>query len=60
MAQLDPKVETVVYCYRGNSSVPATCQLEQAGFTCVASMDGGFNSWKEMFGNDPEAVEYPK
>ncbi|MGI9345365.1 MAG: rhodanese-like domain-containing protein [Gammaproteobacteria bacterium] len=44
---LDPELPTVVYCYLGYSSQPMTAQLESHGFTDVASMIGGFKSWRE-------------
>ena len=37
----------VVHCAAGVRSAVATYQLQQLGFTNVASMAGGFNAWRE-------------
>src|SRR6266508_3829501 len=38
----------VVHCAAGVRSAVATYQLQQLGYTNVASMAGGFNAWREM------------
>lgn len=60
LAQLDPDVTTVVYCYKGISSQLAAATLAEAGFTDVYTMDGGFEVWNELFGDEPQAVEKPR
>jgi molybdopterin/thiamine biosynthesis adenylyltransferase len=38
----------VVHCAAGVRSAVATYQLQQLGYTNVASMAGGFNAWREL------------
>lgn len=52
LAGLNPDVATVVYCYKGISSQPYAAGLAEAGFAQVYSMDGGFESWQQLFGTE--------
>ena len=56
MAKTERGQSMVVYCYHGNTSLGgATFFLEQ-GFTDVASMTGGFESWRLSYDYDlPDA-----
>ena len=46
IAQADPDVPVIVYCYHGNSSQSAAAFLNDKGFEEVYSMDGGFEQWR--------------
>jgi thiosulfate sulfurtransferase len=41
----------VVYCYHGNSSLGAVAYLLENGFKNVASMNGGFEAWRQVYGH---------
>jgi thiosulfate sulfurtransferase len=42
----------VVYCYHGNSSLGATAFFLENGFKDVASMSGGFEAWRQVYGQE--------
>ncbi|HEY7716102.1 MAG TPA: thiosulfate sulfurtransferase GlpE [Candidatus Binatia bacterium] len=44
----------VVYCYHGNSSLGATAFLIENGFTNVASMNGGFEAWRQVYEHESQ------
>lgn len=39
---------TIVYCYRGNSSLDAVAYLAERGFKDARSMAGGFAAWRDL------------
>lgn len=45
----DKKRPVVVYCYHGNSSLGAVAFLREKGFEDVASMNGGFEAWRQVY-----------
>jgi phage shock protein E len=45
LAALDPDVPYLMYCRSGNRSSLARGLMEELGFTAVADVDGGINSW---------------
>ena len=47
LADLDPEVPYLLYCRSGNRSGQTTAIMETLGFTDVADVDGGINSWTE-------------
>lgn len=49
----DRSQSVVVYCYHGNSSLNATAFLLDKGFENVASMSGGFEAWRQVYGSEP-------
>jgi phage shock protein E len=42
---LDPKVETILYCQNGQQSMAAYKELKALGFTDVKVMEGGLARW---------------
>lgn len=46
----DTSAEIVLYCGGGYRSALAADALQQMGYTCVFSMDGGFRGWRERGG----------
>lgn len=49
VAETDPEAKIVVYCYHGHSSLGGAAFLLNQGFEDVASMRGGFESWRGSF-----------
>ncbi len=47
LKEQDRGQKIVVYCYHGNGSKMVTAWLQEQGFTDVASLDGGFEAWRE-------------
>lgn len=45
--EFDPDRRTVLYCASSGRSALAVVALRQLGYTNVAHVDGGLNSWKE-------------
>ena len=45
----DKDREVIVYCYHGNSSLGAVAYFLENGFKNVASMTGGFESWRQVY-----------
>ncbi len=35
----------LIYCYHGNSSIPAAAYFADKGFSLTYSMDGGYEAW---------------
>lgn len=55
--ELDPDLETVVYCHHGVRSMKvAVWLLEQAGFARVLSLRGGIDAWSREV--DPTVPRY--
>jgi thiosulfate sulfurtransferase len=50
----DKDADVVVYCYHGNSSLGATAYFIENGFKNVASMAGGFEAWRQVYGHESE------
>jgi thiosulfate sulfurtransferase len=50
----DKDKPVVVYCYHGNSSLGATAFLMENGFKDVASMNGGFEAWRQVYEQEAE------
>lgn len=46
LAGADRVRKLVVYCYHGHSSMGAAAWFTEQGFEDVASMTGGFTSWR--------------
>jgi len=46
--------ELIVYCYHGNSSLGAAAYFLENGFKNVASMSGGFESWRQVYEYEAE------
>ena len=44
----DKSAEVILYCASGQRSAFAARTLGELGYTNVASMDGGFNRWKDL------------
>ena len=47
----DPKLPTLVYCYKGISSQQAAKLLLERGFAEVYSLRGGFEAWRKFCSN---------
>lgn len=45
IAELDPEVETIVYCHHGSRSAAVAAMLRQAGFRDVRNLTGGIDRW---------------
>jgi len=45
LGELDPAVETVVYCHSGQRSATAAAWLHDAGFRAVRNLEGGIVAW---------------
>lgn len=43
--ELDPTRRTILYCASGGRSALAVRTLQALGYTDVAHLDGGFNTW---------------
>lgn len=56
MEELDPDVQTVVYCRSGARSAWAVQMLMQGGFTNVLNLRGGVLGWREEV--DPSLQAY--
>jgi sulfur-carrier protein adenylyltransferase/sulfurtransferase len=54
--ELDPKVETVVYCHSGIRSATAAEFLSNRGFRNVKNLKGGISAWAEQV--DPRMPRY--
>ena len=54
LANTDTRQPLVVYCYHGHSSQAACDFLAEKGFTRAASLDGGFEYWRQAY---PDKVE---
>lgn len=54
--ELDPGIETIVYCHVGERSVDACLVLWEAGFRKVRNMTGGIEAWSELI--DPTVPKY--
>lgn len=48
LASADPDTPLLVMCYHGHSSQSAAQFFVNQGFRQVASVDGGFESWKRQ------------
>ena len=46
-AELDPAGRVIVYCRSGTRAALAALTLKTLGYEDVASLNGGFNAWKE-------------
>jgi len=46
IAQQDKDKPLVIYCYHGNSSIPAAAYFADKGFRQTFSMDGGYEAWR--------------
>lgn len=53
LADIPMTQHIVVYCYHGHSSLSATEFLLEQGYKDVASLQGGFEFWRQRF---PETV----
>ena len=42
---LDPNIETIVYCHHGGRSSQAVTFLKQCGFKDVKNLSGGIDRW---------------
>jgi thiosulfate sulfurtransferase len=47
----DKEKPVVVYCYHGNSSLGAAAYFIESGFRNVVSMSGGFEAWRQVYGD---------
>lgn len=56
LADVPLNTRLVVYCYHGHSSLGATEFLLEQGFKDVASLQGGFEFWRQRF---PETLDAP-
>ena len=56
VAELDPSMETIVYCHHGDRSVDGCLLLWDHGFRKVRSMSGGIEAWSELI--DPTVPRY--
>lgn len=45
----DKNTPLIIYCYSGNSSQSAAQYFGEQGFTEVYSLQGGFNTWKNLY-----------
>lgn len=54
--ELDPTLETIVYCHVGDRSLDACLLLWDGGFRKVRSMTGGIEAWAEVI--DPSVPRY--
>jgi adenylyltransferase/sulfurtransferase len=54
--ELDPAMETVVFCRTGSRSGQAAELLRSAGFKQVKNLRGGINAWAREV--DPSMPEY--
>lgn len=52
--QADPDAPTIAVCYHGHASQSAAAYLNSQDFSCVYSMDGGFNHWQLVH---PDKIE---
>lgn len=50
LAEADKNTPLLVYCYHGNSSKGAAEFFSKNGFTKTYSVNGGFESWKLLRG----------
>ena len=57
IADVPRETPLVVYCYHGHSSIDASAFLSEKGFSDVASLQGGFEYWRQQY---PETVEPPE
>lgn len=48
LAKADPDVPLLVMCYHGHSSQSAAQFFVNQGFQSVASVDGGFEGWRQQ------------
>ena len=55
-SELNPRMETVVYCHVGERSIDACLVLWEAGFRKIRSMTGGIEAWSELV--DPSVPKY--
>ncbi len=46
MSELDKEKPVYVYCRKGGRSAKASAKLQEAGFTKIYDLDGGFSEWK--------------
>ena len=49
LADIPMNTRLVVYCYHGNSSMGATEFLLEQGYKEVASLQGGFEFWRQRY-----------
>ncbi len=56
VGELDPMLETIVYCHHGERSVDGCLLLWDHGFRKVRSMSGGIEAWSELI--DPTVPRY--
>jgi len=49
LAQSDPNITTIVYCYHGIASQSAAAYLSEKGFREVYSLEGGFEAWRTIY-----------
>ena len=54
--ELDPNIETIVYCRSGGRSMQACQFLESQGFTSVINLTGGVLAWSDDI--DPSMKKY--
>lgn len=52
LANTPPTQPIAVMCYHGISSQPAAAYLVEHGLTEVASVDGGFEHWRQHYPHD--------
>lgn len=57
LADVPLNTSLVVYCYHGHSSLGATEFLLEQGFRDVASLQGGFEFWRQRF---PDTLAAPE
>ena len=56
LGELDPRVETVVYCHHGPRSLQAVTYLRSQGFASVYNLRGGIDAWSLEI--DPSVPRY--
>jgi rhodanese-related sulfurtransferase len=56
LGELDPALETVVFCHHGTRSLTVTAFLRTAGFRNVLSLAGGVDRWALTI--DPKVPRY--
>lgn len=54
LAEVPQDCPLVVYCYHGHSSRDAAAFLSEKGYASVASLQGGFEYWRQHF---PDTIE---